>query len=1609
MQSPVNSTETTAPHFNQLAEVHLSQGKLEDAIIALEQALKLQPDYAPAYKTLGNIFQAQGRFDEAVQLYAQALQIDPEFAEVLANLGSISAQQQNWEDALAYYQKAIAIKPTFSGFYRNLARLFSQLGKEEEAALNWYQAYTLESDKTTAEDHFNLGNTLLTQEKLDLAIACFRRALQFKPDLAGAYQGIGEALKRQGKLDEAVGYYRKAVEIKINGKGNQGEDTLFHRSAKSNPPVNLALNKPTAQSSVFDPEIYGYNAHGACNSKKTGGFGFCTFKDNQPWWQIDLQGTHQLSEIKIYNRMDCCQERASTLNILLSQDALNWELCYSNSKENLFGGIDGKPLTVNVQHRVARFVRLQLRENEYLHLDEVEIYGIPFSGDGSELKCSQDEATLSANFYGQDNLPSAPPIIKGVVVRRGDGLGTRLMSILSARYTCEYFGCNMYVSWIRALCKYYPSNILNADSIVEIFEGGKIFKDIDVPLLNEEDFFKLNTKRLLEIEREQGWRMNGVFFSLSKKQTENLSQLEFINWELPWSIVPYGNTVKEVSLKIKDDWKKINWNHSIINQIQKFQKQVSSKSYLVVHIRRGDIIQMLLSDDIPTLDQHMPAIFGRFLPIKMAVEFVLDSGFKDVVVCSECHNSTQIFVDEVKRKNHAINFYITSEFTQSLSATQAAAYDLIIMSDSAKVLTSFGSTFSTCAEFAGNTHRAKTHEDWDNTDWDNMANELIAYLDNNDNERTNERKSLVYLYLSKYVKDQDIAEQYITLSQQHLIMQHLNLNSNNLALNKPTAQSSVFQPENYGYDPQGACNGNKNGGFGFCTIKENQPWWQIDLQGTHQLSEIKIYNRINFEERASTLDVLLSEDALNWELCYSNDQENLFGGIDGKPLTVDVQHQVARFVRLQLRENEYLHLDEVEIYGIPVTPDSSELKSNQDEATLSANFYGQAGQPHSPLEPLETFNFIDYKSQLLQDKWVVMMTKGKQKGVFLEIGSTDGVTINNTFCLEKQFSWSGICVEPNPDYFKKLCVNRSAINLPYVFYKESGQIVEFVHHGELGTISDFVSTDLHAANREKFVSEKGTLKLITARPEDILNLYEFPENFDFLSLDVEGAELDVLESFNLSKFHPALACVEHNHVADRRLAIFELLYSYGYQRIQCKFDDWYYNLDILQVLNPEIPLGHYQQVLEYFCNYHDCELDNTKSLVKEKTTSKDSININIINPNPPVNLALNKPTAQSSVFDPEIYGYNAHGACNSNKTGGFGFCTFKENQPWWQIDLQGTHQLSEIKIYNRMDCCQERASTLNILLSQDALNWELCYSNSKENLFGGIDGKPLTVNVQHQVARFVRLQLRENEYLHLDEVEIYGIPVKPNSSEWESSQDEATLSANFYAQASLPPQTTKQIAIKSSKGIIHVGANKGQEADFYAIHDKSIIWIEALPQIFQMLETKVANYPNQQAINALVTDTDGEEYKFYISNNTDAVSSSVFEFGDGKDELFPQLKMVDSVRLVGKTLSTIYREFNIDGSEFDFLLLDVQGAELMVLKGAESVLHNFKYILTEISTVNVYKNGVLWDELKAFLNDKGFKEVISGTPGKHCDVLFVNSMKSIPTDYNFNLVKILYG
>lgn len=126
-----------------------------------------------------------------------------------------------------------------------------------------------------------------------------------------------------------------------------------------------------------------------------------------------------------------------------------------------------------------------------------------------------------------------------------------------------------------------------------------------------------------------------------------------------------------------------------------------------------------------------------------------------------------------------------------------------------------------------------------------------------------------------------------------------------------------FGPVTPEEDAVGACDGVKNGKWGFHTALEQDPWWQIDLGETRPLDRIMIYNRCDHTAgRAARLAVLLSVGGQDFQRVYEHDGTVFQGQPDGKPLVVRLAGQKSRYLRLQVPGQNCLHLDEVEIYGL---------------------------------------------------------------------------------------------------------------------------------------------------------------------------------------------------------------------------------------------------------------------------------------------------------------------------------------------------------------------------------------------------------------------------------------------------------------------------------------------------------------------------------------------------------------------------------------------------------------------------------------------------------------------------------------------------------------------
>jgi formylglycine-generating enzyme required for sulfatase activity len=140
-------------------------------------------------------------------------------------------------------------------------------------------------------------------------------------------------------------------------------------------------------------------------------------------------------------------------------------------------------------------------------------------------------------------------------------------------------------------------------------------------------------------------------------------------------------------------------------------------------------------------------------------------------------------------------------------------------------------------------------------------------------------------------------------------------------------------------DAAGAVDGRIDGGFGFHTIQQDGAWWQVDLGQSQSIDRIVIHNRTVEAKRARTLVVRLSEDGLVWNTVYEHDGSVFFGHQDGKPLVVTLNGRAGRFVRLQLRENTWFHLDEVQVYG--TTDKHRNLAQNQPANQSSASTWSK--------------------------------------------------------------------------------------------------------------------------------------------------------------------------------------------------------------------------------------------------------------------------------------------------------------------------------------------------------------------------------------------------------------------------------------------------------------------------------------------------------------------------------------------------------------------------------------------------------------------------------------------------------------------------------------------
>ena len=172
------------------------------------------------------------------------------------------------------------------------------------------------------------------------------------------------------------------------------------------------------------------------------------------------------------------------------------------------------------------------------------------------------------------------------------------------------------------------------------------------------------------------------------------------------------------------------------------------------------------------------------------------------------------------------------------------------------------------------------------------------------------------------------------------------------------------------------------------------------------------------------------------------------------------------------------------------------------------------------------------------DKWLLHKTNFKRQGFFVDIGAGDGIIGSNTFLLEKFYNWQGICVDPNPAFLKSLCGSRDCLISDLAVYKQSGKVLPFKHLQQHRT--EFIGWHFRsglAENVDKTSVQFDDHRVYSITLNDLLELYAAPKEIDYISIDTEGSEVDILGNFDFDKYNIKFFTIESNNEETRNKVI----------------------------------------------------------------------------------------------------------------------------------------------------------------------------------------------------------------------------------------------------------------------------------------------------------------------------------------------------------------------------------------------------------------------------------------------------------------------------------------
>ncbi len=234
------------PHVDALHMLGLIQyqlGHAREAVLLINEALRLDPANAAAQGNLGCVRQTLGDFPAAMASFDRAIALDARYADGYYNRANLHKDLRRWAEALTDYDQAIAVKPNFAQAHNNRGAVLEKLARPDESLLSYERA--IAADAGFAAAHLNRGILLHTLDRPDEALPSCTRAIAIRPDYAEAHAARGVMLRELRCLQDALQSFEHALALKPDDA-----------DAHSNRGVVLHdLGRPAAAIASFDRAI----------------------------------------------------------------------------------------------------------------------------------------------------------------------------------------------------------------------------------------------------------------------------------------------------------------------------------------------------------------------------------------------------------------------------------------------------------------------------------------------------------------------------------------------------------------------------------------------------------------------------------------------------------------------------------------------------------------------------------------------------------------------------------------------------------------------------------------------------------------------------------------------------------------------------------------------------------------------------------------------------------------------------------------------------------------------------------------------------------------------------------------------------------------------------------------------------------------------------------------------------------------------------------------------------------------------------------------------------------------------------------------------------------